>query len=170
MTGSGRRSARPRHPALSAAVCLLLAAGLGGPAALGQDQTATTAADAIFARKTMMDALSSKMDAIETATSSTKKIDLPAANEQADIISVLLMAFPHMFPAATNQWKPNVDKDPGTDTFAAPEVWTNMPISTSRRPRPRSSPTLRAAPPRSGSSGLPSPNCALPATAATRPI
>ncbi len=124
MTESSDRSARPRHPARGAAFCLMLAAGLGGSAALGQDQTATTAADAIFARKTMMDALSSKMDAIETATSSTKKIDLPAANEQADIISVLLMAFPHMFPAATNQWKPNVDKDPGTDTFAAPEVWT----------------------------------------------
>ena len=36
------------------------------------------------------------------------------------------MAFPHMFPAATNQWKPNVDKDPATDTFAAPEVWTKF--------------------------------------------
>ena len=90
----------------------------------GQDQSAATPADAIFARKTVMDTLSSKMDDIETATAGTTKIDLAAANEQADIVSVLLMAFPHLFPAATNQWKPNVDKDPGTDTFAAPEVWT----------------------------------------------
>ena len=103
---------------------LLLATGLAGSAALGQDQTAATPADAIFARKTVMDTLSSKMDDIETATASTQKIDLAAANEQADIVSVLLMTFPHLFPAATNQWKPNVDKDPGTDTFAAPEVWT----------------------------------------------
>jgi cytochrome c556 len=71
-----------------------------------------------------MDTLSSKMDDIETATASTAKINLAAANEQADTVSVLLMAFPHLFPAGTNQWKPNVDKDPGTDTFAAPEVWT----------------------------------------------
>jgi cytochrome c556 len=123
MTGSSHRFARSRQPAPIVA-CLLLAAGLGGSAALGQDQGAATASDAIFARKTVMDGISSKMDALETATSSTKKIDLATANEQADIVSVLLMAFPHMFPAATNQWKPNVDKDPGTDTFAAPEVWT----------------------------------------------
>jgi cytochrome c556 len=105
------------------ATCLL-AAGLARSTALGQDQSAATPADAIFARKTVMDTLSTKMDDIETATASTAKIDLAAANEQADIVSVLLMAFPHLFPVATNQWKPNVDKDPGTDTFAAPEVWT----------------------------------------------
>jgi cytochrome c556 len=124
MTGSSHRFARPRQPALIVTVCLLLAAGLGGSTALGQDQSAATASDAIFARKTVMDSISSKMDALETATSSTKKIDLATANEQADVVSVLMMAFPHMFPAASNQWKPNVDKDPGTDTFAAPEVWT----------------------------------------------
>jgi cytochrome c556 len=106
------------------ATACLLAAGLAGSAVRGQDQSAATPADAIFARKTVMDTLSSKMDDIETATAGTTKIDLAAANEQADIVSVLLMAFPHLFPAATNQWKPNVDKDPGTDTFAAPEVWT----------------------------------------------
>src|SRR5580692_6211099 len=113
----------PRRRTLIAAACLMLA-GLAGSAALGQDQSAATPADAIFARKTVMDTLSSKMDEIETATASTQKIDLAAANEQADTVSVLLMAFPHLFPPATNQWKPNVDKDPGTDTFAAPEVWT----------------------------------------------
>ena len=123
MTGSNHRLARPRRAMLIATVCLL-AAGLAGSAARGQDQSAATPADAIFARKTVMDTLSTKMDDIETATASTAKIDLAAANEQADVVSVLLMAFPHLFPAATNQWKPNVDKDPGTDTFAAPEVWT----------------------------------------------
>jgi len=123
MTASNHRLARPRRAMLIASGCLL-AAGLAGSAVCGQDQTAATPADAIFARKTVMDTLSSKMDDIETATAGTTKIDLAAANEQADIVSVLLMAFPHLFPAATNQWKPNVDKDPGTDTFAAPEVWT----------------------------------------------
>jgi cytochrome c556 len=123
MTGSNHRLARPRRAMLIASGCLL-AAGLAGSAVWGQDQTAATPADAIFARKTVMDTLSSKLDDIETATAGTTKIDLAAANEQADIVSVLLMAFPHLFPAATNQWKPNVDKDPGTDTFAAPEVWT----------------------------------------------
>jgi cytochrome c556 len=124
MTGSNHRAVRPRRAILMATV--LLATGLAGSAALGQDQSAATPADAIFARKTVMDTLSSKMDIIETATSSTNKIDLPGATEQADTVSVLLMAFPHLFPVATNQWKPNVDKDPGTDTFAAPEVWTKF--------------------------------------------
>ena len=73
-----------------------------------------------------MDTLSSKMDVLEAATAGTAKIDLAGANDQADTVSVLLMAFPHLFPPATNQWKPNVDKDPGTDTFAAPEVWTKF--------------------------------------------
>jgi cytochrome c556 len=124
MTESNHRLAWRRQGTLVA--CLVLAAGLAGSDALGQDQGAATPADAIFARKTLMDTLSSKMDVIETATSSPNKIDLAAANEQADTVSVLLMAFPHLFPPATNQWKPNVDKDPGTDTFAAPEVWTQF--------------------------------------------
>jgi cytochrome c556 len=36
------------------------------------------------------------------------------------------MAFPHLFPPSTNQWKPNVDRDPATDTYAAPEIWTKF--------------------------------------------
>jgi cytochrome c556 len=122
MTGSEPRFARVRRPALSAATSLLVAAG--EPLRWARIRARIRRADTIIARKTVMDTLSSKMDTLEAATASTKKIDLAAASEQADTVSVLLMAFPHMFPAATNQWKPNVDKDPGTDTFAAPEVWT----------------------------------------------
>jgi len=36
----------------------------------------------------------------------------------------MLMAFPHLFPANTNQWKPDATRDPGRDTYAAPEVWS----------------------------------------------
>ena len=107
-------------------IATVLLAGLAGSAALGQDQSAATPADAIFARKTVMDTLSSKMDDIETATAATAKIDLAAANEQADIVSVLLMAFPHLFPAATNQWKDGAHRDPALDTFASPELWSNF--------------------------------------------
>jgi ketosteroid isomerase-like protein len=28
----------------------------------------------------------------------------------ADVISVLLLSFPHLFPPASNEWKPGVDK------------------------------------------------------------
>ena len=38
----------------------------------------------------------------------------------------MLMAFPHLFPASTNQWTAGADRDPATDTFASPDVWTDM--------------------------------------------
>lgn len=107
--------------------CLLLIAGIAGgaPIALGQDQSAATPADEIVARKTVMDTLSERMDTIEAMIASGK-IDLDGAHTDADSISTFLMAFPHLFPPSTNQWKPNVDKDPVTDTFASPEVWAKF--------------------------------------------
>ena len=90
-----------------------------------QNQAAATPGDAIIARKTMMGSLSDRMDDIEGAISAGK-VDLDTAHAYADTISVFLMAFPHMFPPATNQWKPNVDRDPASDTFASPDIWTKF--------------------------------------------
>jgi cytochrome c556 len=95
--------------------------------AQGQDQSAAIAKDAIFARKILMDAIGRDMDELEGMVASPKGIDLTEGREHADNISIMLMAFPHMFAANTNQWKPNVERDPGRDTYAAPEVWTNYP-------------------------------------------
>jgi cytochrome c556 len=92
--------------------------------ARGQDQGGPPAKDTIFARKIMMDTISSNMDEIETMTSSPNKISLSEAREHSDVISVMLQAFPHLFPPATDQWKPNAARDAATDTFASPEVWT----------------------------------------------
>ena len=93
--------------------------------ASGQDQT--TAKDAIFARKILMDTISRNMDELETMTSSQKAIDLTEGHEHADNISIMLMAFPHLFPPVTNQWTPSADRDPGRDTYAAPDLWTHYP-------------------------------------------
>jgi cytochrome c556 len=102
---------------------LLGAAHLGlSPIVFAQDQSAATAKDVIFARKIMMDTIGTNMDEIDTMLQ-TGKIDLTEGREHADMISVMLMAFPHLFPPSSDQWKPNVERDPGTDTFAAPEVW-----------------------------------------------
>jgi cytochrome c556 len=92
------------------------------PIAFAQDQSAATTKDLIFARKIMMDTIGNNMDEIDTMLQ-TGKIDLTEGREHADMISVMLMAFPHLFPPNSNQWKPNVERDPGTDTFAAPELW-----------------------------------------------
>ena len=102
----------------------LLTASAG--AARCQDQSAATAADAINARKVMMDSIDDHMNAIEGAVNSGQTIDLDVAHEHADTISAMLLAFPHLFPPSTNQWKPNVDRDPARDTYASPDVWTNF--------------------------------------------
>ena len=113
-----QRIAMPLGGALLAAAVLAT-----GWVAWAQDQSAATPKDAIFARKIVMGAIGSHMDEIDTMLE-TGKIDLAEGRDHADAISVLLMAFPHLFPPSTNQWKPNVERDPGTDTFASPEVWT----------------------------------------------
>jgi cytochrome c556 len=105
---------------------LALTAGLvaaGSGVALSQDQSAATPKDAIFARKIVMDTIGANMDELETMTHSSNEINLAEGHEHADTVSVMLMAFPHLFPPNTNQWKPNVERDPGRDTFASPEVW-----------------------------------------------
>lgn len=104
-----------------------LAAGVVGAsvAAFAQDQSVATPKDTIFARKSLMDAIGNNMDEITTLTA-TGKIDLEKGHAFADTISIMLMAFPHLFPASTNQWKEGATRDPATDTFAAPDLWKNF--------------------------------------------
>jgi cytochrome c556 len=127
VTGLKQELSRPRRRTAIAIACAGLAAGLLATSfmAMAQDQSAATVKDVIFARKTVMSTVSDNFDQIEGMIS-TNKIDLADAHEHADTISVLFMAYPHLFPPASNQWKPNVDRDPGTDTYASPEVWTKF--------------------------------------------
>src|SRR5258708_12184682 len=111
----------------------LLAVGMS-PMASSQDQSTTIAKDAIFARKILMDTINTNMDELETMTTSDKGVNLAEGREHADLISVMLMAFPHLFPASTNQWKPNVERDPGRDTYASPDLFTNYADFYSRPP------------------------------------
>jgi len=98
----------------------------GATVASGQDRGATPPKETIFARKILMDSIGRNMDDIE-ANAGSAKVDLAEGRDHADIVSVMLMAFPHLFPPTTNEWKPNVvDRDPGRDTFAAPEIWTGF--------------------------------------------
>jgi cytochrome c556 len=105
----------------------LVAASLAiGPAAMAQDQSAAAGADAIFARKTIMDALCDKMAEIERMIA-LGKIDTKVTHAHGDTISVMLMAFPHLFPPGTNKWKPDLDQDPLTETLASPNLWSSFP-------------------------------------------
>jgi cytochrome c556 len=93
--------------------------------ASAQDQGAATAKDVIFARKTVMVTVSDNMDEIEGMIAANQ-LDLEDAHDHADNISTMLMAFPHLFPPSSNQWKPNVELDPATDTYASPDVWNKF--------------------------------------------
>jgi cytochrome c556 len=107
---------------LAAAAWLVAAGGL----ACAQEQAAPPPKDTIFARKILMNAVDANMDEIETMLAPGGKLDSAEAREHSDAISTLLLAFPHLFPAATNLWKPNVERDPATDTYASPELWTHF--------------------------------------------
>ena len=96
------------------------------PQVRAQTMAEPPAKDAIFARKTVMGAIDSNMDEVETMLSPEGKIDSAELREHTDNISILLMAFPHMFAPSTNLWKPNVQRDPATDTSASPEIWTHF--------------------------------------------
>jgi cytochrome c556 len=110
---------------LTAAVLATLAAFATSFVATAQDQRAATAKDVIFARKTLMNSICEKTTAIETMIS-LRRIDLDEARKLADAMSAMLLAFPHLFPPSSNQWNPNVDPDPETDTYASPELWTGF--------------------------------------------
>jgi cytochrome c556 len=92
--------------------------------ASAQDQP--PAKDTIFARKILMGGIDMNMDEIETMLAPEGKLVLADAQEHAETISTMLMAFPHLFPPATNQWKPGAERDPAADTFANPDLWSNF--------------------------------------------
>jgi cytochrome c556 len=129
MTPFRRRAFQLRSRLAITIVCAGLAAALlaTSPVAIAQDQGAATAKDVIFARKTLMNFMCDKMADIERMIA-MGHIDLDGARGNADAISVMLLAFPHLFPPGSNQWNPdNPDPDPVTDTYASPEIWSKFP-------------------------------------------
>jgi cytochrome c556 len=106
---------------------LLMGLLFTGAAARAEDGASPPPADTIFARKALMNTVNSSMDEIEAMLAPGAKIESAEAREHADLISVLLMTFPHLFPPATNQWKEGADRDAAADTYASPELWRQFP-------------------------------------------
>src|SRR5215468_4016972 len=129
---SRQRSHSTRSAGMRAAVLtrqiLLMAAISVAPvcAAVSQEAGVTPPKDMIFARKILMGAIDTNMEEIEAMTAEGGTLDLNEAREHADMISIMLLTFPHLFPQSTNQWTANADRDPATDTFASPQVWSNF--------------------------------------------
>jgi cytochrome c556 len=128
MTPFRRRTSHLRgRLAITIACAGLAVALLASSVAIAQDQGAATAKDVIFARKTLMNFMCDKMADIERMIA-MGHIDIDGARGNADAISVMLLAFPHLFPPGSNLWDPNSpDPDPVTDTYASPEIWTKFP-------------------------------------------
>jgi cytochrome c556 len=108
------------------AVAAIVASTAAMFAEVARAQELPAAKDTIFARKILMGAIDMNMDEIETMLAPEGKLDLAEGQEHSETISTMLMAFPHMCPPVTNQWKSGATRDPAYDTFAAPEVWTNF--------------------------------------------
>ena len=103
------------------ALCLTMGVGTSFTA-LGQNQSSASANDVIFARKTLMATIARNMYPIDEMRQNGK-YDLDKGRANADSISAMLMAFPHLFPATTNTWTDKGPRDPAVDTFASPTVW-----------------------------------------------
>jgi cytochrome c556 len=116
----------PRSAAFAVQFALMAAMLAASLSAAGQEQNLPPPKDTIFARKILMGAIDMNMDMVEGMLAPGGKFEPVEAVEHADTISIMLMSFPHMFPAGTNQWQPNADRDPATDTFASPDVWRNF--------------------------------------------
>jgi cytochrome c556 len=97
----------------------------GGAVAAG-DETTTTTQDVILARKVMMNSIEEYVNRINWMISA-REINLSEARGYADTVSVMLMAFPHLFPPSSNQWKEDAERDPVTDTMASPDIWLRYP-------------------------------------------
>ena len=105
--------------------CAFACSAASSFSASGQDRSAAAANDVIVARKNLMNSMMDKMDKIGSMIS-RGKIDAPAAREDADDISVMLLAFPHLFPPNSNQWREDTELDPATATTASPDIWTDF--------------------------------------------
>src|SRR5882762_6971609 len=97
MAGVTRLLAGPLQRKVIVIGAIVLATVGVGHLASGQDRGEAVAKDAIFARKILMDTISTNMDELETMTASDKGVNLAEGHEHADNISIMLMAFPHLF-------------------------------------------------------------------------
>jgi len=105
--------------------CLAISVALVGvgSVALAQDQNPATASDVVLARKALMNSIGTNMYVIDQMLE-TGNIDPVSGRANADTISAMLMAFPHLFPNSTNLWTPNnAARNPATDTLADAAIW-----------------------------------------------
>jgi cytochrome c556 len=95
---------------------------IAGSVALAEDASVAGAKEVILARKSLMNSMEELVNRIGSMISQ-RQINLPLARDDAAAVSVMLRAFPHLFPLDSNQWNENGGADPVTDTLASPDIW-----------------------------------------------
>lgn len=117
-----------RIAALMIGICLGAAVGQAG--ALGGDRSPTMGethpADVVLARRILMTGIGRNMDEITGMVEDDRAFSLQEAREHADVISTMLLAFPHLFPIETDTWSEKLmEDDPAHVSLALPTVWQN---------------------------------------------
>jgi cytochrome c556 len=113
---------------LTIGICLAGAARLDGAPANDRSPTMgeTHPADVVLARRVLMTGIGRNMDEIMGMLEDGGTFSLNDAREHADLISTMLLAFPHLFPVETNGWsKTLAEDDPAHVSLALPTVWEN---------------------------------------------
>lgn len=86
----------------------------------------THPADVVLARRVLMTGIGRNMDEIAGMIEDSGAFSLDEAREHADLISTMLLAFPHLFPVETNTWSRELaEDDPAHVSLALPAVWEN---------------------------------------------
>jgi cytochrome c556 len=114
--------------ALPIGICLSTAVQQDG--ALAGDRSPTMGethpADVVLARRVLMTGIGRNMDEIIGMIEDNGTVSLGEGREHADLISIMLLAFPHLFPIETNTWsKELAEDDPAHVSLALPTVWQN---------------------------------------------
>jgi cytochrome c556 len=111
---------------LAIGICIGAAARLDGALAGNRSPTVgeTHPADVVLARRVLMAGIGRNMDEITGMIEDAAAFNLTEAREQADVISTMLLAFPHLFPIETNTWSEKLaEDDPAHVSLALPTVW-----------------------------------------------
>jgi cytochrome c556 len=117
-----------RAIALTIGICLSAAARPDGVRAGDRSPTMgeTHPADVVLARRVLMTGIGRNMDEITGMIEDGGAFSLNEAREHADLISTMLLAFPHLFPIESNTWSKDLaEDDPAHVSLALPTVWRN---------------------------------------------
>ncbi len=115
-----------RVAALTTGICLGAAVQRAG--ALAGDRSPTMGethpVEVVLARRVLMAGVGRNMDEITGMIEDAGAFNLHEAREHADVISTMLLAFPHLFANETDTWSEKLaEDDPAHVSLALPTVW-----------------------------------------------